>query len=93
MMKQRDTPEENKTESNAEAMNKMMKFFGSKKICSKSIKLPEKVRTEEMHEGTIASVLIIREFFIHMVDESWGCFNPESDSLVFLPSVFIVVSS
>lgn len=43
MMKERDTPEENNTESNAEAMNKMMKFFGSKKICSKSIKLPEKV--------------------------------------------------
>lgn len=42
MMKQTDTPKEN-TESNAEAVNKMMKFFGSKKIYSKSIKLPEKL--------------------------------------------------
>ena len=50
MMMKQITPEENNKESNAEAMNKMMKFFGSKKICSKSIKLPEKVRTEEMKE-------------------------------------------
>lgn len=91
MMMKQITPEENNKESNAEAMNKMMKFFGSKKICSKSIKLPEKVRTEEMKEPPRG--INIREFFIHMVDESWGCFNPDTDSLVFLPSVFIVVSS
>ena len=51
MMKQTDTPTAKEKESNAEAVNKMMKFFSSKKICSKSIKLPEKVRNEDSEKG------------------------------------------
>lgn len=86
MMKQTDTPTAKEKESNTDAVNKMMKFFGSKKICSKSIKLPEKVRNEDSEEG---GTLLWSTFDVHVTR---GCFSPDTDPLD-LSSFFIVICS